>query len=492
MPNHCTNSTPCIVEPLNACSAMRQAILVVGMHRSGTSALTRVVNLLGAAPPATIMEAGPDNERGYWESSSLVEFHDRLLGALDSHWGDWRAIDPGWQTSDASQAYRNELIGLIESEFGENSIFVSKDPRVCRLLPLWLKTLASMQIEPIALVSVRAPSEVAESLKKRNNFSLERSIALWLRHMLDAEQATRGMRRAFVHYDGLLSDWTAEIKRASSVTGFEWPRSPEETAPDINAFLSSKLRHHCASKAHSAAIERIAPWASKTYEVLMMLRDDPCSDTATQLLDNISAEFQRASSLFGHMAYDEQKARCAAETHAAALEKALCRARKHPFKNFRRFVRWRTSQMLLHFCPVLPQAVIGRVEGWRRRNAPMLVSDALTVPAPKGIAAAFVSGKNRKPGRSLWAAVPLFVRLWRLSLPRWGHGLRKLLGARRFDGGLTKDAPLLVEPSPQSEKCALAVICEVASAPSCPVGASPEADHAAAWTDPGRHHPSVA
>ena len=40
-------------------------VLVAGMHRSGTSAVTRVLASLGCDLPNTLMEADPNNAMGY-------------------------------------------------------------------------------------------------------------------------------------------------------------------------------------------------------------------------------------------------------------------------------------------------------------------------------------------------------------------------------------------------------------------------------------------
>ena len=70
----------------------RTAIIVLGMHRTGTSALTRVLNLLGAELGSDLLAAQPDNETGIWEHRPIMEIHERILGALDSDWHDVRPL----------------------------------------------------------------------------------------------------------------------------------------------------------------------------------------------------------------------------------------------------------------------------------------------------------------------------------------------------------------------------------------------------------------
>ncbi len=84
-----------------------QAILVLGMHRSGTSALTRVLNLLGAELGSRLMPAvSGNNENGFWENQDAVDIHEALLSDLGRNWHDIREMPAGWAASDAAARAR--------------------------------------------------------------------------------------------------------------------------------------------------------------------------------------------------------------------------------------------------------------------------------------------------------------------------------------------------------------------------------------------------
>src|SRR6516225_2492198 len=84
----------------SAPSAQRRVcVMVLGMHRSGTSALSRMLNLLGCDLPKTLMGPSKGNEAGHWESRAIADFNDRLLESAGSDWHDWTAINPGWFSS---------------------------------------------------------------------------------------------------------------------------------------------------------------------------------------------------------------------------------------------------------------------------------------------------------------------------------------------------------------------------------------------------------
>src|SRR5262245_44014369 len=193
--------------PDRSATGLRTAVLVLGMHRSGTSALARLVNFLGAALPRHLMPANEANPRGYWESKPLVGLHDELLEASDSAWDDWRALGSRWKESDAANRFSARIRLMIDEEYGNAPLFVMKDPSVCRTLPYWMSILEKSGFRTAPLIIVRNPLEVAESLRERDGISFEKAMLLWLRHTLDAEYETRHLQRNIVTYDALLEDW---------------------------------------------------------------------------------------------------------------------------------------------------------------------------------------------------------------------------------------------------------------------------------------------
>ena len=124
------------------------AILVCGMHRCGTSALTRVLSFLGAALPIDVYPAGPGNEMGHWEPRDLGPLHDRVLASVGTHWA---SLVPGNERSLESEIpnqFRSEIRRLILEQYGDEALFVVKDPRLSLLLPLWIDVLGELEINP--------------------------------------------------------------------------------------------------------------------------------------------------------------------------------------------------------------------------------------------------------------------------------------------------------------------------------------------------------
>jgi hypothetical protein len=225
------------------------------MHRSGTSALTRVVNLLGADIAHDLIPAQSENVRGYWESAAVIRIHEDLLNSLGSHNDD--PLDPillpgGWEHCGAAQCAKRRLRELIARDFGCSSAFVVKDPRMSRLLPLWIDILEEMDTDPIILIPFRNPLEVAASVAQRTAVPLSKTLLLYFHSYLEAERASRETPRLFIEYGGLLGDWRLVRNRLNDLSGgrFSAPSSMSRSA--VEAFLSSDLYHHRFSRAQLA------------------------------------------------------------------------------------------------------------------------------------------------------------------------------------------------------------------------------------------------
>src|SRR5262249_38718453 len=156
--------------------------------------------------------------------------------------------------------WESEISELLDQEFGASKLFVLKEPRICRLAPLYTELLIGKGIEPRVIISLRNPLAVIASLAARNGMTERFAALLWLRHVLDAEAASRGRPRVVVSYERLLSDWERALEPANSALGIQWPRSFEEAAPPIRLFLNREHCHHTPAEAELTARKDIPPW----------------------------------------------------------------------------------------------------------------------------------------------------------------------------------------------------------------------------------------
>ncbi|MFE6684872.1 sulfotransferase family protein [Streptomyces sp. NPDC057743] len=222
----------------------RLGVLVLGMHRSGTSAVTRAVNLLGVPTcvPSDLTPAGLGNQRGHWESRSLVQFNNALLNALGrSSWCP-PPLD-AWAGGPHLPDLPPERARRLLERLHPTPQWVWKDPRTSLTLPFWLAALHDL---PLALVlCVRDPLEVAASLRRRDGTPWKVALCMWERYLRHALAAAAGRPVLVTRYETLLAD---PVKWARTAEGFlaplgariTWrPELPEE----LRAFVDPALHH---------------------------------------------------------------------------------------------------------------------------------------------------------------------------------------------------------------------------------------------------------
>jgi glycosyltransferase involved in cell wall biosynthesis len=287
--------TPKIREQTDRAAPGRTCLLVLGMHRSGTSAIARLLSLAGAKLPASLMGAGKGNATGHWESGSLVQYHDRLLKELGSDWRDWRALEIGRLPLERRRDIKTEIGDLLAAEFGDAPLFVVKDPRICRFAPLFLEALEGARIGLRIVHILRNPLEVAESLQRRDGLQRTDAVLQWLRHALDSEAATRSRNRVVLSYAALLKDWRAALMKVTEALQVDWPYSADEISGEVAPFLDGALRHHAHTTEDVLFDPAIRDWVGEAYAALLVLEQNPGSEAAERTLDAIRREFNHAA-----------------------------------------------------------------------------------------------------------------------------------------------------------------------------------------------------
>lgn len=229
-------------------SIKSRAICILGMHRSGTSAITRTVNLAGVYLGEDLLAPQKDNPKGFWENKNIMEFNDRVLESIGTSWDDVNKIDPTINKLEMLDSFKEELKTLVHNEFDGFNLWGWKDPRTCLLLPLWTEVLAELEISVDFIIPIRNPIEVAESLSKRNGFSHKKGILLWYKYTLMALMYSRGFRRVFVDYHKFLTNWQDEFSNIINILNLEWPSDRTKFESDVSEFVTPSLRHNKATE----------------------------------------------------------------------------------------------------------------------------------------------------------------------------------------------------------------------------------------------------
>lgn len=241
-----------------------RTVLVLGMHRSGTSLLAQVLDRAGVAMGDNLMPPDEHNPDGYFEDLEIVAVHDRILTALDRAWGSMRSTLPlpeGWQQHPEVIAGRADLRAIVDRRLAARAeaAWGFKDPRTCRLLPLWLDLLDEAGSPPVLLLSNRAPAEVARSLEKRDGLPPRIGELLWLIHVLEVLETAADRIAAVVDWDRWFADPQAQVPALAAAVGLP----AEALAAAVDATLKPDLRRQRAEAAPAAV-----PLAAEVHALL--------------------------------------------------------------------------------------------------------------------------------------------------------------------------------------------------------------------------------
>lgn len=283
------------------------AVLVLGMHRSGTSALARLVGYLDIALPSDGIDAHPDNSKGYWEPQAVVAVDDRILRTARTSWFDPRPFPLDRIPPGVRSAHRADLRSAIWQSYGNASRIVIKDPRLCRLVPMITDALAEDGRAVRAVLMLRSPAAVAQSLHRRDRSTTAYAHALWLRHMIDAERATRDLPRVVLTYDSLLDDWHAPMARLARLAGRAAWTPDDATVQAIDAFLDHDLRHHSAGQ--DPALEPQLASHVMAIERSLLALVDADDDEARTRVDTLAQAWESKPDLLDDIIHDELRHR---------------------------------------------------------------------------------------------------------------------------------------------------------------------------------------
>jgi hypothetical protein len=217
-------------------------VVVLGMHRSGTSALARALAVVGVELGDQLMPAvAGDNDKGFWEDLDINALNIEVLDLLGADW-DTLGVPPARALERQELApLRARAAELLRAKMAGCAAFGLKDPRLARLLAFWKPIFRQQDLRVAYLLAVRNPMSVARSLGARNGFHEDKTYQLWIEHTLGAITETRGEVRLCVDYDELMLDPARQVRRIGKSLG----RAVDEAACQdyVAHFLDPQLRH---------------------------------------------------------------------------------------------------------------------------------------------------------------------------------------------------------------------------------------------------------
>ena len=254
-------------------------ICVAGMHRSGTSMITRLLNLCGMdiGIEKDMMPAGPANPEGYWEHIWFNYYNNQILEFFRGAWDIVPVYSEKWQDTPGIHWIKREASTMVE-RFTVR-VWGWKDPRNSITLPFWKAVLPQMK----TLVCLRNPLDVANSLNKRGSSSIIFSLQLWWQYNSQLLLNTTEQDRVVTHFDAYFHDGPAELNRLVQALGITASEAGIEEAMKAS---NASLRHSVTS------IEKLAslvPWDGlmETYCKLLTESGEVCRATIGDEWDKV-------------------------------------------------------------------------------------------------------------------------------------------------------------------------------------------------------------
>ncbi|WP_424767317.1 glycosyltransferase [Paenibacillus sp. sgz302251] len=268
-----------------------KVICVLGMHRSGTSVVTRAISALGAyvGEEDELLPPQEDNPEGFWEYQQFVSINDQILQQLNLVWDSVGIFPENWWELPEINIYKEAIKQIILEKFMHHPLWVFKDPRTCILLPLWKLIFAELNIECKFVITIRNPLDIAASLWKRDGYSMEKSIGLWAYYTISALYWTSNDARVIVNYDRLLENNKNDINKIMRL--MEVDLDEQEVIKKLSTLLKPNLRHSKSEPLHFIENDKF-PF---NYRELLRISMDLCN---SQEDSNVLHYNQNINSIF--------------------------------------------------------------------------------------------------------------------------------------------------------------------------------------------------
>src|SRR6266404_3783995 len=228
----------------------RPIVLVLGMHRSGTSLCSHLLSALGIDMADEIPGPGhtspaPDNPRGHWERWEIAEFHDRILGLFNrDYFGRFHdfALPVAWWADPRVAQIRREIVAFLEQRM-DDSHFGFKDPRTVRLMPVWHQIFNELKLAPKVVLCLRNPAQIARSLHERDGLDPANGEYRWLVHMIDFFRYASNFDFCAVEYEEWFDNPAGNIEKLRKFLDLPWQQSESDLYLLLSDIVDPSARH---------------------------------------------------------------------------------------------------------------------------------------------------------------------------------------------------------------------------------------------------------
>ena len=232
------------VAPVADADRRRPIVVVLGMHRSGTSLCAHILSAMGIDMADEIRELD-SNARGHWERWEIVELHDRILGLFNrDYYGPFHdfSLPVAWWADPRVSVIKREIVGFLERRMGDG-YFGFKDPRAVRLMPVWHQIFNDLKLAPKIVLCLRNPAQVARSLHARDGLDLETGEYRWLTHMVDFFRYSGDFDICTVEYERWFTDPFGNFEQLKKFLDVPWQQSECDLGLVLSGIVDPALRH---------------------------------------------------------------------------------------------------------------------------------------------------------------------------------------------------------------------------------------------------------
>jgi hypothetical protein len=283
------------VADIEGVASHRPLVLLLGMHRSGTSRCSHILSMLGVDMADTVSAQGmtapgQDNPRGHWERWEIVEFHDRILSFFNRRYFTPFHDLPlpiAWWADPRVAEVRREIIGFLERRMGKG-LFGFKDPRTVRLLPIWHQIIKELKLVPKIVFCLRNPAQVARSLTARDALDTDASEYRWFSYVVDFFRYTNGYDTCTVEYETWFDEPSANLVKLLRFLELRWDQSQLDLDLAISDIVDRTLRHDDSHRR-----EADQPLARSFYKLARRASSDPTAREQIQLVVSQFIGFQQ-------------------------------------------------------------------------------------------------------------------------------------------------------------------------------------------------------
>ncbi|MDR3478127.1 MAG: hypothetical protein P4M14_08880 [Gammaproteobacteria bacterium] len=302
--------------------------VVLGMARSGTSAITKGLEALGIDLGNHLMPAESQfNPKGVYEDIDVAYKINRAVAySLGYTWESLHLMNHLCQNNPKLDKLAVEAQTVLEQRFANKTHWAFKDPRTCKILSFWQSVFKKQNLAEHYVIAVRHPLASAYSWHNLNEVDVEAALLSWLSHTLSAIDGTENKNRVIVSYDLMLQAPRHELQRIKTSLDIQIPADAAKLDAYANNFLDKKLKHHeYLNETKSHPVLAIAPICLNVYELLMKLARDemaPDSESFRAAWNDIKKEFETVYPIYCYVDALIKKNK-EQERHIRSIQKSL-------------------------------------------------------------------------------------------------------------------------------------------------------------------------